>query len=259
MRLAACLEYDGSRFCGWQKQANAITVQETVERALSRIADEPVTASAAGRTDSGVHAGAQVIHFDTHSKRSLHSWLRGANTQLPEGVALQWVVPVPGHFHARFSATGRCYRYVILNRAVRPTYLAGRVGWDYRLLDTRRMRRAARYLIGRHDFSAFRASSCQSASAVRELRTLTVHRRGQWVWIDAQANAFLHHMVRNLVGVLCAVGAGEADPGWAREVLESRERQRGGVTAPAEGLYLTRVDYAADFSLPPAPPPCRYW
>lgn len=250
MRIAAIIEYDGSRFAGWQIQNGKRTIQAVVEEALSKVADEPVRVTVAGRTDAGVHACAQVIHFDTRATRTSYAWVRGAVSNLPAEVALLWAGPVDPGFHARFSATGRCYRYVLLNRAIRPTYLAKRVTHEYRPLDVERMRQASRYLVGEHDFSAFRSIECQAKSPVRELRELTVRREGEFVLFEARANAFLHHMVRNLVGVLAAIGAGERDPPWARAVLESRDRRQGGVTAAPDGLYLVQVDYPDSFEIP---------
>lgn len=250
MRIAALIEYDGSNFSGWQWQDDAPSIQAAVEKALSQVADEPIRVVVAGRTDAGVHAGAQVIHFDTNAARSDYSWLRGANSNLPPAVALLWVGAVDPEFHARFSATGRAYRYVILNRAIRPTYLAGRVTHEYRPLDAARMQAAARQLLGIHDFSSFRAMQCQAKSPVRELRRLDVARRGEFVVIEAVANAFLHHMVRNLAGVLMAIGAGANEPAWAKEILEARDRTVGGITAPPDGLYLTAVDYPERFGIP---------
>ena len=250
MRIAAILEYDGSRFSGWQRQEQARTVQAVVEEALSKVADEPIQVTVAGRTDAGVHALGQVIHFDTSAVRSDYSWVRGANSNLPSEVALLWAAPVDDGFHARFSATGRHYHYVILNRAIRPTYLAGRVTHEYRLLDVASMREAAQHLIGEHDFTSFRATECQAKSPVRELRALDVTRHGELVHIRAHANAFLQHMVRNIAGVLMTVGAGEREPSWAKEVLEARDRRAGGVTAAPDGLYLREIEYPEMFKLP---------
>jgi tRNA pseudouridine38-40 synthase len=250
MRIAAVLEYDGSGFCGWQRQEQARSVQACVEEALSRIADEPIQVTVAGRTDTGVHATAQVIHFDTSALRTSYAWVRGTNTHLPPEVALLWAGEVGETFHARYAASGRHYRYVILNRAVRPTYLAQRVTHEYRELDVARMREGAKLLIGEHDFTSFRATECQAKSPVRELRRLEVARHGDFVHIIAYANAFLQHMVRNIAGVLMDIGAGERAPGWAREVLEARDRKQGGVTAPPDGLYLTAVEYADSFGIP---------
>jgi len=253
MRMAAIVEYNGSGFSGWQRQSNASSVQQAVEEALSRIADEEIRVVTAGRTDTGVHALAQVIHFDTQAERVPHAWVRGTNSHLPDSVAVLWAGLVDGGFHARFSATGREYRYVIHNRSVRPTVLARRVTHEYRPLDVSRMQVASRLLVGQHDFSSFRAMECQAKSPVRDLRRLAVERQGDYVMLNAEANAFLHHMVRNLAGVLMTIGAGEQEPGWAREVLEARDRTLGGVTAPPDGLYLSRVHYPEHFNLPILP------
>jgi tRNA pseudouridine38-40 synthase len=259
MRIAAIVEYDGSGFSGWQWQDDAPSVQAAVEKAVSQVADEPIRVTTAGRTDAGVHASAQVIHFDTGAKRSDFSWLRGVNSNLPSEVALLWVSEVDPEFHARFSATGREYHYVILNRPVRPTYLTGRVSHEYRPLDVVRMQDAARHLIGTHDFSSFRAMQCQAKSPVRTLRELTVTRRGEFVVIKAAANAFLHHMVRNLAGVLMDIGAGEKEPAWAREVLGARDRTLGGITAAPHGLYLSAVHYPEHFGIPRIPSTAGLW
>jgi tRNA pseudouridine38-40 synthase len=250
VRIAAIVEYDGSRFSGWQSQDGERTVQGVVEQALSVIADEPIKVVTAGRTDAGVHALAQVIHFDTSATRTSYSWVRGGNSNLPGDAALLWAGEADSAFHARFSATGRHYHYVILNRTVRPTYLAGRVTHEYRPLAVEPMQRAAQFLVGTHDFTSFRAIECEAKSPVRELRALSVERRGDLVHIRAYANAFLHHMVRNLAGVLMAVGSGERPPAWAHEVLEARDRRRGGVTAPPDGLYLAAVEYPASHNFP---------
>lgn len=250
MRIAAILEYDGSRFSGWQRQDQARTVQGVVEEALSKVADEVIQVTVAGRTDAGVHAAGQVIHFDTSAARSDYSWVRGANSNLPPEVALLWAGPVEDGFHARYSATGRHYHYIILNRPIRPTYLAQRVTHEYRLLDEAAMQDASHYLLGEHDFTSFRATECQAKSPVRELRALDVARNGDMVHIHAHANAFLQHMVRNIAGVLMTVGAGEREPSWAKEVLEARDRRAGGVTAAPDGLYLREIEYPETFKLP---------
>ena len=250
MRIAAIVEYDGSNFSGWQWQDDAPSVQAAVEKALSQVANEPVRVITAGRTDAGVHACAQVIHFDSTAVRSDHAWLRGANSNLPSQVALLWAGKVDPEFHARFAATGREYRYVILNRSVRPTHLSKRVTHEYRPLDVARMQTAASLLVGTHDFSSFRAMQCQAKSPVRELRRLSVTRHGDFVLIEAAANAFLHHMVRNLAGVLMDIGAGEKEPKWADEVLRACDRTLGGITAAPDGLYLVAVDYPGHFNIP---------
>lgn len=252
-RIAAVLEYDGSGFRGWQHQGDGRSLQEAVERALAHVADHPVRVTVAGRTDTGVHALRQVIHFDPQATRPDHSWLRGANSQLPRSISVVWVRQVDPEFHARFSALARHYRYIILNRSVRPSLLAHRVSWEYRRLEVELMREAALALIGTHDFTSFRAIQCQAKSPVRELRRLEIARSGDLITIDVSANGFLHHMVRNIVGVLVAIGARERVPGWASEVLRARDRTRGGVTAPPDGLYLLGVDYPTRFGIPSAP------
>ena len=259
LRIAAIVEYDGSNFSGWQWQDCVPSVQEAVEKALSQVADTAIRVTTAGRTDAGVHASAQVIHFDTDVQRSNHAWLRGANSNLPDSVALLWANTVDPEFHARFAATGREYHYVILNRSVRPTYLARRVTHEYRPLDVGRMQVAAQHLPGTHDFSSFRAMQCQAKSPVRTLRELTVTRHGEFIVIKAAANAFLHHMVRNLAGVLMEIGAGEKEPEWAREVLVARDRTVGGITASPDGLYLTAVDYPTVFNIPRIPLGMGLW
>jgi tRNA pseudouridine38-40 synthase len=226
---------------------------------LSSVADEPIRITVAGRTDAGVHACGQVIHFDTNSVRMPHAWVRGANSNLPDEVALLWANEVSPDFHARFSATGRHYRYAILNRAVRPTIWTRRVTWEYRPLDVERMQDAAKMLVGTHDFTSFRAIQCQAKSPVRELRRLDVERRGEFIFISAYANAFLHHMVRNLAGVLLTVGAGEQPLLWAQEVLQARDRTLGGVTAPPDGLYLTAVEYPDSCQIPALSRACGLW
>lgn len=250
MRIALAVEYDGSPFCGWQYQDHSPSVQATVEKALSKVANHAVRVVCAGRTDTGVHATEQIIHFDTAAKRNDHQWVFGANANLPDSISILWARRVSEEFHARFSAVRRRYRYVILNRRVRHALLARRAVWEYRPLDEGRMVEAARYLVGEHDFSSYRALACQAKSPVRTLYQLEVDRQGELLSLDLEANAFLHHMVRNIAGVLMTIGAGEREPQWAKEVLEMRDRTLGGVTAPAGGLYLTGVDYPSEFEIP---------
>lgn len=254
MRIALGLEYDGTPFSGWQYQEGVETVQRCVERALSQIADHPVRVSCAGRTDAGVHATGQVIHFESDAPRSMRAWVMGVNANLPKTICVLWAKPVGEDFHARFSAQRRSYRYVLFNRPVRPTFLAHRVTWEYRPLDAVSMAEAAQYLVGEHDFSSFRALECQAKHPVRTLYRLDVSRAGQMIYLDAEANGFLHHMVRNIAGVLVAIGAGERPAEWAQQVLAHRDRTLGGVTAPAHGLYLTQVQYPPHFALPHAGP-----
>jgi len=249
-RIALGLEYDGSVFAGWQAQSHALGVQSVVEAALSRVADHPVAVTAAGRTDAGVHAVSQVVHFDTSAIRSEQGWIRGTTAYLQPQVSVLWAREVPEAFHARYSAQARRYCYLILNRAARPALAAQRVCWVRDPLDAGRMQAAAGHLIGEHDFSSFRAAQCQSRTAMRHLYEIQVERRGELVTLSVCANAFLHHMVRNIAGVLIAVGKGEQPPQWVADVLALRDRTRGGVTAEAGGLYLTGVRYAAALGLP---------
>ncbi|WP_412034238.1 tRNA pseudouridine(38-40) synthase TruA [Pseudomonas donghuensis] len=250
-RIALGVEYKGSRYRGWQRQASGVaSVQQTLEEALSRVADSPVTLHCAGRTDAGVHACGQVVHFDTQAVRSMKGWTMGANINLPHDISVSWAKEMPAHFHARFKAIARRYRYVIYNDQIRPAHLGEEVTWNHRPLDVERMALAAEYLVGTHDFSAFRAGQCQAKSPIKNLHHLRVTRHGQMIVLDIRASAFLHHMVRNIAGVLMTIGAGERPLEWAREVLESRERRAGGVTAHPYGLYLVQVEYHDEFELP---------
>lgn len=251
MRLALGVEYDGRGFCGWQAQKSDVrTVQEHLEAALSQVANHPVQVICAGRTDTGVHALEQVVHFDTEASRAERSWLLGSHVHLPDDVSLRWIKPVSDDFHARFSAQARCYRYLILNRGVRSGLWAGRATWIHRPLDVERMRQAGQALVGRHDFTSYRAVACQANSPVRTLSHLRVERFGELILLSLRANAFLHHMVRNIAGVLIAIGKGEADVEWAAEVLAARDRTLGGVTAVPDGLYFERAEYPDEFELP---------
>jgi tRNA pseudouridine38-40 synthase len=249
-RIAVGIEYDGTAFHGWQQQPLAPSVQETVQRALGSVADAPVELTCAGRTDAGVHARGQVAHFDTTAVRSARAWVLGSNRALPPQVNLRWALAVPDDFHARFGALRRSYRYLILNRPVRSGLAAGRALWVHRPLDERAMAAAAALLVGQHDFSAFRAAECQARSPLRTLESLTVTREGEWLTVAATANAFLQHMVRNIVGLLLEVGRGDAPPDAARVQLESRQRQLGAATAPAHALYFWQVQYPPQFGLP---------
>ena len=251
-RFAAGLEYDGRAYSGWQFQPGLTTVQDALQRALSRVADAPVETHCAGRTDAGVHATAQVLHFDSDAQRTERAWRLGANTYLPNDVSVLWVREVPETFHARFSATARSYRYLILNRDSRPGLDTGRATWERRPLDHLLMHDCAQQLVGEHDFSAFRAIECQAKSPLRRVERLSVSRDGDWVSLDITANAFLHHMVRNVAGLLMAVGEGDSPPERVAAVLASRDRKTNAATAPPDGLYLAGVRYPAGFGLPAA-------
>ena len=249
-RFALGLEYDGTTFRGWQTQAHAAGIQAEVERALAFVANHDITVTAAGRTDAGVHAAMQVVHFDTAVQRSSRSWVLGANANLPNSISVLWAQPVPDSFHARYSATARSYRYFILNRCSRPALARHNVCWIKEALDHERMQAAAGMLLGEHDFSSFRAAECQSRTPMRRLTHIDVQRRGELIEVAVTANAFLHHMVRNIAGVLLAVGQGKHAPQWEAEVLAAKDRRRAGITAPAGGLYLTAVRYDPSLQLP---------
>jgi tRNA pseudouridine38-40 synthase len=249
-RFAVGLEYDGTRYCGWQVQPGQSSLQRAVEAALSSVAAAPVATVCAGRTDAGVHAVGQVVHFDATVVRAPRAWVLGANAHLPVDIALQWACPVPDHFHARYSALARTYRYLILNRSERSALAVGRAAWIHRPLDVARMQEGAAALLGEHDFSAFRAAGCQARSPVRHVSVLDVTRREDFVTITITANAYLHHMVRNVAGLLIAIGGGDLPPAAASEVLARRDRTRAPATATPEGLYLAAIRYPAAFGVP---------
>lgn len=250
-RIALGLEYDGRRFLGWQTQAVGRTVQGVVEAALAVIAGHPVSLICAGRTDTGVHATCQVAHFDTPADRPLSAWIRGVNAHLPEDVAVVWAREMDGAFHARFSARGRRYRYLLLNRPQRPGLQSGRVGWFHGPLDVAAMAKAAALLRGEHDFSAFRAAECQAKSPVKTLHEAAVVRAGDLIVLDFAANGFLHHMIRNLVGSLVYVGKGSHPPEWMSTLLAGRDRRRAAPTFSPAGLYFSGVDYGEEWGLEP--------
>jgi tRNA pseudouridine38-40 synthase len=250
MRIALGVSYDGSPYAGWQSQPGGNTVQDALERALAGIAGAPVRTIAAGRTDTGVHALAQVVHFDTTAERPDAAWVRGTNAALPDSVAVQWACRADEAFHARFSATARSYVYLLHNHPVRPAVFAGRAGWFHDPLDVARMREAASCLLGEHDFSAFRSSECQAKTPVKTLERIEVRAHGPYVVFELTASAFLHHMVRNIVGCLVYVGKGRHPPAWLQEVLASRERAKAAPTFAAAGLYLAGIRYDARWQLP---------
>jgi tRNA pseudouridine38-40 synthase len=257
MRIALGLEYDGGPFHGWQSQADGMGVQDALERALSSIAGEAIRATAAGRTDAGVHAAIQVAHFDTDAERPETAWVRGVNALLPESIAVRWALPIESSFHARFAATGRRYTYLLLDRPVRPALYAGRVGWYHRPLAVEAMRRAGAALVGAHDFSAFRAAECQAKSPIKKLDQLSVERNDDMIRFEFHADAFLQHMVRNIVGAMVYIGDGRQPVEWMTALLESRDRTRGAPTFGPAGLYLTGIDYPARWNLPPTLAPVR--
>ncbi|CAG0937811.1 tRNA pseudouridine synthase A [Gallionellaceae bacterium] len=250
MRVALGVEYDGSQFFGWQSQAGGHTVQDALQSALNRIASVPVSVIAAGRTDTGVHALEQVVHFDAPVERPLSAWVRGVNALLPKSVAVLWAHAVPDEFHARFSAQARSYRYLLINRPVRCAVQHGKAGWFHMPLDVEKMLEAAHCLLGEHDFSAFRAAECQARSPIKNLVQLDIMRHGDMIVFDLTAGAFLHHMVRNIVGCLVYVGKGKRTPQWMKEVLESRNRSQAAPTFAPDGLYLRRISYDVKWGLP---------
>jgi tRNA pseudouridine38-40 synthase len=254
-RVALAIEYKGTDFHGFQTQPNGVkTVQQALEKALSKVANEPITLVCAGRTDAGVHATNQVIHFDTLANRSPKAWLMGTRPHLPDTVGVKWAQDVTPNFHARFSALNRTYRYLISDAKTSSALLHDQITWSPRPLDIDKMREGAAHLVGRHDFTSFRATQCQAKSPVREIQYLHIIRRGDLIVLEVQANAFLHHMVRNIVGVLLSVAAGDKPAAWVGEVLAARNRSVGGVTSKPYGLYLVSVDFPAEFNLPKGSP-----
>jgi len=258
MRVALGIEYDGSEFFGWQRLSHGRSVQAQVESALSLVADTAVSVTCAGRTDSGVHARCQVVHFDAPVQRSLRAWLMGANTHLPAAVTVRWAQPVDERFHARFSAVARRYRYRIVNRPVRPSIGRAYLTWERQPLDADAMHRAAQALLGEHDFSAFRAIQCQARHARRDVQQIAVHRDGEHVVLEVRANAFLHHMVRNVVGSLLPIGRGEQPESWIAQLLAGRDRTLAGPTAPATGLCFLGPLYPAACGLPAEVSACAH-
>ncbi|MGV3003365.1 tRNA pseudouridine(38-40) synthase TruA [Vibrio sp. E150_018] len=250
MRIALGVEYDGSKLFGWQRQKDVPSVQEHLEKALSVVANHPVEVQCAGRTDAGVHGTGQVVHFDTTASRKLVAWTMGVNANLPNNIAVRWAHEVPDDFHARFSATARRYRYIIFNNAFRPGIFHSGVSHYHNPLDAEKMHQAGQFLLGENDFTSFRAVHCQSLSPWRNVMHLNVSRMGQYVIVDIKANAFVHHMVRNIVGSLIKVGTGDENPEWIAWLLEQKDRNLAGATAKAEGLYLVDVDYPESFNLP---------
>lgn len=252
MRIALGIEYNGYGFYGWQVQAqkDLPTVQGLLQEALSKIANEPIFLHCAGRTDASVHATDQVVHFDTRAKRHIDAWIWGTNSHLPPGIVVRWAKMVDHSFHARFTATARRYRYIIYNNPIRPCIASKRATWCYYPLDIERMRTAASCLIGEQDFSSFRSSQCNSKSPMRNVTDFTIHRQGDYVIFEIEANAFLHHMVRNIAGALIKIGSGAREPGWMQEVLAAKSRRLAAETAAPDGLYLIKVRYPEPYIFP---------
>jgi tRNA pseudouridine38-40 synthase len=254
MRLALGVSYNGQPYLGWQSQPSGQTIQDQLEKALSKFCDQRVLTHCAGRTDTGVHGLMQVVHLDTPLERDMHSWVRGTNRYLPSDIAVQWVQEVPDTFHARGSAVARRYVYVLLESPVRPALESGRVGWSFRPLDATAMREAAQHLLGEHDFSSFRASACQALSPVKKLHRIDIHRRGPYWRFEFDGNAFLHHMIRNIMGCLVYVGQGMHPPSWLREVIDARNRDAAAPTFSPDGLYFAGPIYGPEWGLPTTTP-----
>lgn len=244
MRIALGIEYEGTTYHGWQRQQPKLaTIQAAVEDALSKVAAHPIRIYCAGRTDVGVHAKEQVVHFDTSAEREFRAWVLGGNSNLPPTISILWATEVTADFHARFSAVARSYRYLIYNSPVRPAILSNLVTWHCQPLVEKLMQKAGQYLVGKHDFSSFRGCDCQATTPWRRIEKISVQRRGKLIIVDVKANAFLMHMVRNIVGVLIAIGEGKREPIWAEEVLKQCDRTVAGITASPTGLYLMKVYY----------------
>ena len=249
MRIALGVEYNGCHYYGWQRQSHACSVQQTLEEAISKVANEAIVIHSAGRTDTGVHATEQIVHFDCVNERDSKAWVMGVNSNLPNSISVLWAKCVDNEFHARFSAISRRYRYIVLNRSSRPALLNKQVTWVYKPLNENKMQQAANHLQGRHDFTSYRALACQANSPVKTVHDLKISRNEDLIMIDIFADGFLHHMVRNIAGVLIAIGCGDEDADWSKVVLDCHDRTLGGVTAPADGLYLVKVQYDDKYHL----------
>jgi tRNA pseudouridine38-40 synthase len=255
LRIALGISYQGGAYQGWQSQPSGQTVQDRLEAALAEFSVLPsVNTLCAGRTDAGVHGLMQVVHFDTELQRPMNSWVRGTNRFLPNDIAVQWAHPVPDAFHARASAVARRYAYVLLESPVRPSFESGRAGWVFRPLDQAAMEAAAAHLLGEHDFTSFRAAQCQALSPIKDLRRISISRRGAYWRFDFEANAFLHHMIRNIMGCLVAVGQGLRRPEWMEQVLQARSREVAAPTFSPDGLYFVGPLYDAKWGLPDTVP-----
>jgi tRNA pseudouridine38-40 synthase len=250
MRIALGIQYNGSGYYGWQAQRNLPTIEGTLQQALSKIANEEIYLQCAGRTDANVHALGQVVHFDTRAKRHIDAWIWGTNSHLPPGIVVRWAQMVDYNFHARFKAQSRHYRYYIYNHPIRPALHHSRVTWYYYPLSIEPMRLAGQYLLGEQNFSSFRSAQCNSKSPMRNITAFSIQQQGDYIFFDIQANAFLHHMVRNIAGVLLKIGAGLQPPEWMQTVISAQCRRQAAETAPADGLYLTRVIYPEPYIFP---------
>lgn len=260
MKYAAQIEYDGSQFSGWQKQKHQVrTVQQCLEKALSKVANHSISITTAGRTDTGVHATHQIVHFDSDAKRDENSWCQGTNRFLDHDIRVRWVASVNDDFHARFSAQNRSYRFIIHNAPTANAILRNYSTPEYRVLDVEKMRRAGDDLIGKHDFSSFRAAGCQANSPVRTVQEFSLSNYQEWVWFDIKANAFLQHMVRNIAGALIEIGYAKRDDRWIDYLLRERDRTKGSITAPPNGLYLTGVEYSDEYKLPSRSKLITFW
>jgi tRNA pseudouridine38-40 synthase len=254
VRIALGLSYDGRAYQGWQSQSSGLTVQDKLEKALTKFTAQRVSTLCAGRTDAGVHALMQVAHFDTDRDRDTHSWIRGTNANLPRDIAVQWALQTTDAFHCRACATSRRYAYVLLESSVRPSVEAGRVGWSFRPLDEAAMVKAASYVLGEHDFTSFRAAQCQALSPVKKMLTININRRGAYWRVEFEANAFLHHMIRNIMGCLVTIGQGKKPADWLLEVLAARDRKVAAPTFSPDGLYFLGPCYAAQWGIPDRTP-----
>lgn len=254
MRVALGISYNGQAYRGWQSQPDGQTVQDKLEAALSRFADRPISTLCAGRTDAGVHALMQVVHFNTDIERTPYSWVRGTNANLPKDIAVHWAVPTSDEFHCRASAQSRRYAYVLLQSPIRPSIEMGRVGWTFQDVDIEAMRTAAAVLLGEHDFSSFRASECQALTPIKTLMDISISQRGHYIRLEFEANAFLHHMIRNIMGCLVLIGRGKKPISWMEEVLAARDRKAAAPTFSPDGLYFLGPRYDSRWGIPTRTP-----
>jgi tRNA pseudouridine38-40 synthase len=258
VRIALGITYNGQPYQGWQSQSTGLTIQDKLEKALKEFTTQKVTTLCAGRTDAGVHGLMQVVHFDTELNRDMASWVRGTNRYLPDDISVQWAHEVPSEFHARGSALSRRYAYIVLESPVRPSLEFGRAGWVYRSLDDTAMRQASRYLLGEHDFTSFRASSCQALSPIKTMMRVDIHKHGPYWRFEFEGNAFLHHMIRNIMGCMVTIGQGFESPEWMAQVIQSKRRDAAAPTFSPDGLYFKGPVYDAKWGLPTSTPPFHW-